>query len=121
MDSYETYSADMRRMTNDMTSAVAKLMPDYDKLVLEVWTDGRITPDDALKQSASILKHHLDVFDREGLLKSYATHAQVDPDLIPEIDFALFDGKGTEAVAEVLRVGKREVTLRPFSAEAACG
>ncbi len=37
---------------------------DYDKLVLEVWTDGRITPDDSLKQSASILKHHLDVFDR---------------------------------------------------------
>jgi DNA-directed RNA polymerase subunit alpha len=37
---------------------------DYDKLLLEIWTDGRITPDDALKQSASILKHHLDVFDR---------------------------------------------------------
>jgi DNA-directed RNA polymerase subunit alpha len=37
---------------------------DYDKLILEVWTDGRITPDDALKQAASILKHHLDVFDR---------------------------------------------------------
>ena len=36
---------------------------DYDKLVLEVTTDGRITPDDALKQSAAILKHHLDVFD----------------------------------------------------------
>jgi DNA-directed RNA polymerase subunit alpha len=37
---------------------------DYDKLIIEIWTDGRITPDDALKQSASILKHHLDVFDR---------------------------------------------------------
>jgi DNA-directed RNA polymerase subunit alpha len=37
---------------------------DFDKLVLEIWTDGRITPDDALKQSASIFKHHLDVFDR---------------------------------------------------------
>ncbi len=37
---------------------------DYDKLVLEIWTDGRITPDDALKQAASILKRHLDVFDR---------------------------------------------------------
>jgi len=37
---------------------------DYDKLILEIWTDGRITPDDALKQSGSILKHHLDVFDR---------------------------------------------------------
>jgi DNA-directed RNA polymerase subunit alpha len=37
---------------------------DYDKLILEVWTDGRVTPDEALKQSASIFKHHLDVFDR---------------------------------------------------------
>jgi len=36
---------------------------DYDKLILEIWTDGRITPDDALKQSGAILKHHLDVFD----------------------------------------------------------
>ena len=37
---------------------------DYDKLILEIWTDGRITPDDGLKQAASILNHHLDVFDR---------------------------------------------------------
>ena len=39
-------------------------MPDYDKLILEVNTDGRISPDDALKQSAAILRHHLDVFDQ---------------------------------------------------------
>jgi len=39
-------------------------MTDYDKLVLEVNTDGRITPEDALKQSAAILRHHLDVFDQ---------------------------------------------------------
>ncbi len=38
-------------------------MTDYDKLNLEIWTDGRITPDDCLKHSAAILKHHLDVFD----------------------------------------------------------
>lgn len=38
-------------------------MTDYDKLILEVTTDGRITPDDALKHAASILRHHLDVFD----------------------------------------------------------
>ncbi len=35
---------------------------DYDKLVLEVWTDGRVTPDDALLQASAILRHHLDVF-----------------------------------------------------------
>jgi len=38
-------------------------MTDYDKLILEIWTDGRITPDDCLKHAAAILKHHLDVFD----------------------------------------------------------
>jgi DNA-directed RNA polymerase subunit alpha len=35
---------------------------DYDRLVMEVWTDGRITPDDALTQASAILAHHLDVF-----------------------------------------------------------
>jgi DNA-directed RNA polymerase subunit alpha len=35
---------------------------DYDKLILELWTDGRITPDDALTQASAILAHHLDVF-----------------------------------------------------------
>ena len=30
--------------------------------MLEVWTDGRITPDEALLQSSAILRHHLDVF-----------------------------------------------------------
>ncbi|MCG8525674.1 MAG: DNA-directed RNA polymerase subunit alpha [Opitutales bacterium] len=38
-------------------------MTDFDRLILEVTTDGRITPDDAVKHAASILKHHLDVFD----------------------------------------------------------
>lgn len=35
---------------------------DYDRLILEIWTDGRITPDDALTQASAILAHHLDVF-----------------------------------------------------------
>ncbi|HQU08593.1 MAG: DNA-directed RNA polymerase subunit alpha [Verrucomicrobia bacterium 21-51-4] len=37
---------------------------DYDKLILELTTDGRITPDEALKEAAAILRHHLDVFDQ---------------------------------------------------------
>ena len=35
---------------------------DYDKLVIEIWTDGRISPHDALTQSSAILRKHLDVF-----------------------------------------------------------
>jgi DNA-directed RNA polymerase subunit alpha len=35
---------------------------DYDRLNIEIWTDGRVTPGDALTMSAAILRHHLDVF-----------------------------------------------------------
>jgi len=35
---------------------------DYDKLVLEIWSDGRISPDEAIGLSAAILRRHLDVF-----------------------------------------------------------
>ena len=35
---------------------------DYEKLILDVWTDGRVSPDEALKTAAAVLRHHLDVF-----------------------------------------------------------
>ncbi|MCL1930217.1 MAG: DNA-directed RNA polymerase subunit alpha, partial [Treponema sp.] len=35
---------------------------DYDKLVLEIWTDGTVKPDDALAEAAKITKDHLTVF-----------------------------------------------------------
>jgi DNA-directed RNA polymerase subunit alpha len=35
---------------------------DYDKLVLEVWTDGTIAPEDALAEAAKIAKDHFSVF-----------------------------------------------------------
>ncbi len=38
-------------------------MTDFDKLALEIWTDGRITPSDALKEAAAVLKHHIAIFD----------------------------------------------------------
>ena len=35
---------------------------DYEKLILDVWTDGRIGPEEALKTAAAVLRRHLDVF-----------------------------------------------------------
>ena len=35
---------------------------DYDKLVLDIWTDGRIDPEEALKTAGAVLRKHLDVF-----------------------------------------------------------
>ena len=35
---------------------------DYEKLVLDVWTDGRIDPEEALKTAGALFRRHLDVF-----------------------------------------------------------
>ncbi|HLD29326.1 MAG TPA: DNA-directed RNA polymerase subunit alpha C-terminal domain-containing protein, partial [bacterium] len=35
---------------------------DYEKLIMEIWTDGSLMPEDALGYSASVLKNSLNVF-----------------------------------------------------------
>ena len=39
---------------------------DYDKLLLEIWTNGSISPKDALVYSANILQRHLDLYAAFG-------------------------------------------------------
>jgi DNA-directed RNA polymerase subunit alpha len=41
---------------------------DYDKLVMELWTNGGITPKEAMLYAANILQRHLDVFVSYGQL-----------------------------------------------------
>lgn len=38
----------------------------YDRLILDVWTNGSITPEDAVKESAKILARHVDMFVNLG-------------------------------------------------------
>ncbi len=52
----------VNRVRYNVENARVGQRTDYDRLVLEVWTDGRISPDDALTQASAILQHHLDVF-----------------------------------------------------------
>ena len=50
------------RVRYSVESARVGQRTDYDRLLIEIWTDGRISPDDALTQASAILQHHLDVF-----------------------------------------------------------
>jgi DNA-directed RNA polymerase subunit alpha len=50
------------RVRYNIESARVGQRTDYDRLIMEIWTDGRISPDDALTQASAILQHHLDVF-----------------------------------------------------------
>jgi DNA-directed RNA polymerase subunit alpha len=52
----------VRRVKYDVEATRVGRRTDYDKLILEIWTDGRVTPDESLTMSAAILRHHLDVF-----------------------------------------------------------
>ena len=52
----------IRRVNFQVENARVGRMTDYDKLTMEIWTDGTISPRDALSTGAGILREHLDIF-----------------------------------------------------------
>ena len=58
----------IRKVNFTVTNARVGQRTDYDRLVLEVWTDGSETPDDALAYAARILQDQVSIFInfREG-------------------------------------------------------
>lgn len=52
----------VKRVNFQVENARVGRMTDYDKLTLEIWTDGTTTPRDALSTAAGILRDHLDIF-----------------------------------------------------------
>jgi DNA-directed RNA polymerase subunit alpha len=52
----------IRRVNFHVENARVGRMTDYDKLTMEIWTDGTISPRDALSTAAGILREHLDIF-----------------------------------------------------------
>lgn len=51
----------IKRVNFDVGQARVGQRTNYDRLVLEIWTDGTIRPEEALAQSSQILMHHLKV------------------------------------------------------------
>jgi DNA-directed RNA polymerase subunit alpha len=52
----------IRKVNYVVTQARVGQRTDYDKLTLEVWTDGSLTPENAVGFAAKILKEHLSMF-----------------------------------------------------------
>ncbi len=82
----------VRRVAYTVEQARVGQMTNYDKLLIEIWTDGSITPEDSLAYSAKILKDQLTVFinfdemvsgdDRSGSNKSH----DINQDLFKSIE-----------------------------------
>jgi DNA-directed RNA polymerase subunit alpha len=52
----------IKKVNYNVTYSRVGQVADYDRLILEIWTDGSVLPDDALAYAAKILKEQLDVF-----------------------------------------------------------
>lgn len=52
----------VRKVAYTVEDARVGQMTNYDKLILDVWTDGSITPEDAVAFSAKIIKEQISVF-----------------------------------------------------------
>ena len=52
----------VRKVNYSVEAARLGQITDYDKLALEVWTNGSVTPPDALGLAAKLLKDHMNIF-----------------------------------------------------------
>jgi DNA-directed RNA polymerase subunit alpha len=52
----------IRKVNYTVTNARVGQITDYDKLTIEVWTDGSINPEEAVAHAAKILKEQLSIF-----------------------------------------------------------
>lgn len=52
----------VKKVNFEVQNTRVQQITDYDKLILEVWTDGTVTPQEATSQGATILMDHLRLF-----------------------------------------------------------
>ncbi len=55
---------------------------DYDKLIMEIWTDGSVDPEEAVSTAAKILKGHLDIFIPKDELEKHISLVPTEDDSI---------------------------------------
>jgi DNA-directed RNA polymerase subunit alpha len=72
----------IRKVNYTVTHARVGQITDFDKLTLEVWTNGSVRPDDAVAYAAKILKEQLTIFinfEEEDEAAAAAAAAQEEP------------------------------------------
>jgi len=76
----------IKRVNFDVERARVGQRTNYDKLILEIWTDGTIRPEEAMSQAAEILMKHLIIIagvSEESLMPQVEAVAEPDPNALP--------------------------------------
>ena len=58
----DSFFSPVKRVNYNVDAARVGQRTDYDRLILEVWTDGTILPEDSIAYASKILKEHLNIF-----------------------------------------------------------
>lgn len=76
----------VQRANYDVERARVGQRTNYDKLILEIWTDGTVRPEEAMSQAAEILMKHLIIMagvSEESLLPPVEEEEEPDPNALP--------------------------------------
>jgi DNA-directed RNA polymerase subunit alpha len=84
-----------------ITNARVGQRTDYDKLTLEVWTDGSVVPEDAVAYAAKILKEQLTIFINFD--------EEIEPDIVEEEEEPEFDDELLKPIDEL------ELSVRSYN------
>jgi DNA-directed RNA polymerase subunit alpha len=75
----------IRKVNYRVTNARVGHQTDYDRLILEVWTDGSVKPDDAVAYSAKILKEQLSIFINHEEMEETTIPSQSEADKLNDV------------------------------------
>jgi DNA-directed RNA polymerase subunit alpha len=72
----------VRKVNYTVEAARLGQITDYDKLTLELWTNGSVTPEDALGLAAKLVKDHMNIFiNFEEVMESAAPSEERKPEI----------------------------------------
>ena len=74
----------IRRVNFRVDQARVGQLTNYDRLIMEIWSDGRVAPLDALKEAARILVTHLRLIAGAEVEEEEETEAEVEEESIPQ-------------------------------------
>ena len=94
----------IRKVRYEVDSARVGRRTDYDRLTIEIWTNGTIRPDDALSFAAKVVRDHLDLFIQ------FEEEPEEEPEEEEEIDHE------AERIRALLRMPVEELELSVRSA-----
>ncbi|RLC40484.1 MAG: DNA-directed RNA polymerase subunit alpha [Candidatus Coatesbacteria bacterium] len=86
----------VRKVRYEVTPTRVGMRTDYDKLILEVHTNGSISPEEAVRVAAEILKEHIQVF--------------IDQEEIADLETEVIDEE-KERMKEILKMNVNELEL----------